>query len=69
MREELSNLAVGKNQIVDNNQDSNPIDYIEPNDYDQSWNHQDPIQRNKWQEAIMKEFKDMATMKDWKKMN
>ena len=69
MIEELLNLVIEKGQIVNNNQDSNPIEYIEPNSYDQAWNHKDPIQRHKWYEAIMEEFQDMGTRKVWKKMN
>ena len=67
--DELSNLVIEKDQIVNNNEDSNPIEYIEPNNYDQVWNHTDMIQRHKWREAIMKEFKDMGTRKVWKVMN
>ena len=64
MTEELSNLVIKKEQIVNNNQDSIPIDYIESKNYDQAWNHQDLVQHNKWWEAIiMKEFKDMVTRK------
>ena len=45
--DELSNLVIEKDQIVNNNQDSNHIDYIEPNNYGQARNHTDPIQHNK----------------------
>ena len=45
--EELSNLVTEKDQIVNNNQDSSCIDYIEPNNYGQARNHTDPIQHNK----------------------
>ena len=47
MTKELSNLVTEKDQIVNNNQDSNHIDYIEPNNYGQARNHTDPIQHNK----------------------
>ena len=37
--DKISSLVVEKDQIVNNNQNSDPIDYIEPNNYDQAWNH------------------------------
>jgi hypothetical protein len=33
--------------------------YDSPSSYDGAWNHPDPWQRSKWQEAISLEFKKM----------
>jgi hypothetical protein len=32
----------------------------EPNTFEQAWSHQDPKDREKWREAINKEFDDMT---------
>jgi hypothetical protein len=47
------------------------IDYeklIEPKKYKEAWDHPDPFQRNKWREAIRKEFGDMEQRKVFKKI-
>ena len=37
--------------------------------FDEAWNHPDPFQRNKWKEAIQKEFKKMNEQGVWRKIN
>ena len=34
--------------------------YIEPKTFQEAWHHKDAIQREKWREAIRKEFRDMT---------
>ena len=43
-------------------------EYLEPNSFDGAWNHTDVVQRDKWREAIKKEFGDMNRRKVWRKM-
>ena len=38
-----------------------------PNTFQDAWNHPDPWQKTRWQEAILKEFKKMEIHKVWKK--
>ena len=44
------------------------LPYEEPKTYEQAWNHQDPVQRKKWREAIVKERGDMETRVVWKRV-
>ena len=39
-----------------------------PSSFDEAWNHPDEFQRNKWREAIKKEFSKMDHNKVWKKV-
>jgi Reverse transcriptase (RNA-dependent DNA polymerase) len=39
-----------------------------PKSFDEAWNHPDPFQREKWREAITKEFAKMERNKVWKKV-
>ena len=39
-----------------------------PKGYDEAWNHPDPFQREKWREAITKEFEKMEAKGVWKKI-
>ena len=41
-------------------------DYDNPVTFDQAWNHPDPIDREKWREAIRKEFRDMLNKGVWR---
>jgi hypothetical protein len=41
---------------------------VEPKSFNEVWNHRDPCQCGKWQEAIGKEFSDMKTRKVWKRI-
>jgi hypothetical protein len=41
---------------------------VEPRGYKEAWNHPDKVQREKWREAIGKEFRDMSDRKVWKKI-
>ena len=41
--------------------------YVEPEAFDESWNHPDPKQREFWRSAVRKEFKDMIARKVWRK--
>ena len=38
----------------------------EPSNFNEAWYHPDPIKREKWRQAIMKEFDNMDTRKVWK---
>ena len=40
--------------------------YLDPNNFDESWNHPDPIERKGWREAITKEFTDTEDRNVWK---
>ena len=42
-------------------------DYIEPKTFQEAWHHKDAIQREKWREAIRKEFRDMTKRGVWRK--
>ena len=65
--DELSNLVIEQNQITEI--ESKPDELIEPTKFDQAWNHENPIQRKQWREAIGKEFNDMETRKVWRKVD
>jgi hypothetical protein len=41
---------------------------VEPKKYHEAWDHPETYQRDKWREAMRKEFKDMETRKVWKKI-
>ena len=43
-------------------------EYIEPKTFQQAYNHEDPLQRTKWREAIGKEMKDMKARNVWTKI-
>ena len=38
----------------------------EPKKFSEAWNHPDPVMREKWREAIKKEFGDMTIRSVWK---
>jgi Reverse transcriptase (RNA-dependent DNA polymerase)/gag-polypeptide of LTR copia-type len=38
-----------------------------PKSFEEAWNHPDPFQREKWREAILKEFAKMERNKVWRK--
>ena len=40
--------------------------YEEPKSFNEAWNHPDEVQREKWREAIRKEFQDMKRRGVWK---
>ena len=40
--------------------------YSEPQNFEEAWNHPDPILREKWRNAIMKEIQDMLKRGVWK---
>jgi hypothetical protein len=40
----------------------------EPKKYYEAWDHPETYQREKWRDAIRKEFRDMETRKVWKKI-
>ena len=40
----------------------------EPKSFQEAWNHEDQVQRNKWRDAIKKEFHDMNQRGVWKKI-
>ena len=40
----------------------------EPRNFQEAWNHSDPIERARWRTAIRKEFKDMIRCGVWRKM-
>ena len=42
---------------------------VEPTTFQESWNHPDPIQREKWRTDIRKDFHDTNHCKVWKKIN
>ena len=42
--------------------------FDKPESFDKAWNHPDPFQRDKWREAINKEFKKMEERKVWRKI-
>ena len=44
------------------------LDMVEPTTFQESWNHLDPIQREKWRTAIRKEFHDMNRRQVWRKI-
>ena len=44
------------------------LDMAEPTTFQESWNHPDPIQREKWSTAIRKEFHDMNHSQVWMKI-
>ena len=52
MDEEI--LEIGKN-------------YKEPKNFQEAWNHPDPIQRKMWRSAITKEYTDMNNHNVWVK--
>ena len=41
---------------------------MEPTTFQESWNHPDPIQHEKWRSAIRKEFNDMNHSQVWMKI-
>ena len=41
-------------------------DYLEPKNFYDAWNHDDPIERESWRGAIQKEFNDMERREVWK---
>jgi hypothetical protein len=48
-----------------------PEDYdqlLEPKPYQEAWNHQETKQKDKWRDAIAKEFNKMANRNVWKKI-
>ena len=57
-------MCMTNTTVVD---DSNP-NFIEPKIFEEAWNHPDPYQRKKGQEAILKEYADMEKRKVWKKV-
>ena len=42
--------------------------FDKPGNFNEAWNHPDTFQRNKWREAIMKEFDKMELNKVWTKV-
>ena len=42
--------------------------YENPKSFDEAWNHKDPFQRERWREAIMKEFSKMDHNEVWQKV-
>ena len=43
-------------------------DLVEPTTFRDAWDHPDPVQREKWREAIRKEFGDMNRRGVWRKI-
>ena len=43
--------------------------YVNPPGFKEAWNHEDPQDRQKWRDGIIKEFRDMRTRKVWKIVN
>ena len=41
---------------------------IEPKNFNKAWFHSDPIQKDKWCKAILKEHRDMNSRKVWRKI-
>jgi hypothetical protein len=41
--------------------------YDDPKTFEEAWNHPDPVEREKWREAIRKEFRDMIKRSVWRK--
>ena len=46
-----------------------PEQYVEPESFNEAYNHEDPIQQAKWGEAIEKEFNDMESRNVWKRID
>ena len=44
------------------------LDMVEPTTFQESWNHPDPIQREKWRTDIRKEFHDVNNRQVWRKI-
>jgi Reverse transcriptase (RNA-dependent DNA polymerase) len=42
--------------------------YEAPKSFHDAWNHKDPFQRDRWREAIKKEFEKMELNEVWKKV-
>ena len=43
-------------------------EYEEPRTFKAAYHHEDPVQREKWREAIRKELKDMKARNVWAKI-
>ena len=41
---------------------------IEPKHFNKAWFHLDPVQKDKWREAILKEHRDMDSRQVWRKI-
>ena len=52
----------------DENDGKDETKYAEPKSFQEAWNHTDPVQREKWREAIRKEFTDMIRRGVWRVM-
>ncbi|CAJ1934699.1 unnamed protein product, partial [Cylindrotheca closterium] len=50
------------------NKEAEDTNYKEPKNFQEAWNHPDKYQRDKWREAIRKEFCDMIRRGVWRKM-
>ena len=44
------------------------LDMAEPTTFQESWNHPDPTQREKWRTAIRKKFHDVNNCQVWRKI-
>ena len=43
-------------------------DYVNPMTFQEAWHHPDPMEANKWRDAIRKEFRDMISKGVWRNM-
>ena len=66
--EELPSQQAGRELILDQVDFAFTTmdDYVEPKSFEEAWNHPDESQRQKWRDAIHKEFKDMNNRGVWK---
>ena len=46
----------------------NQENIVEPKNFNEAWFHSDPIQKDKWCEAILKEHRDMDSRQVWRKI-
>ena len=57
-----------ENEEMETENSKTEHNYVEPKNFQEAWNHPDPIQREKWREAIRKEFRDMINRGVWRQM-
>ena len=63
---ELPNLIADIAKIATTKSTDLVPKYVEPKTFIEAWFHPDEFQRNKWREAIRKEYRDMDTRVVWK---
>jgi hypothetical protein len=57
--DERANLIIDRTTVKFSFSANSSQPYEEPNSFQEAWDHEDPLQRTQWREAIHKEFRNM----------